>query len=87
LKESWRSNLAELKQRLVLTREEMRVIVFIVTAAALGLTARLYRDMHPPPLPKVDKKHLSSRIKASSPSPSSQPRRTKPDTEKEDQDD
>jgi hypothetical protein len=81
LKESWRSNLAALSQRLVLTREELRVIIFIVTALVLGLTARHYRDLRPPPT--VDKKHLSSRVKENSASPSSLPKRTKPDAGKQ----
>jgi len=51
----WRFD--ELKQRLVLTREEKRVIVFILAAFVLGLVAKHYRATHPRPVPYLDKKH------------------------------
>ena len=46
-----------LQERLVLTREEIRVIIFIVTATALGLTARHYRDTYSS---TPDKEHLTT---------------------------
>jgi hypothetical protein len=60
----------ELKQRLVLTREEKRVIVFILAAFVLGLAAKHYRDTHPQPVPYIDKKHPHSRGYRALPSPS-----------------
>jgi len=47
----------ELKQRLVLTREEKRVIIFILAAFVLGLVAKHYRATHPQPVPYIDKRH------------------------------
>jgi len=64
----WKFN--ELKQRLVLTREEKRVIAFILAAFVLGLAAKHYRDTHPQPAPYIDKKHPYSRGYRPSPSPS-----------------
>ncbi len=60
----------ELKQRLVLTREEKRVIVFILAAFVLGLVAKHYRDTRPQPTTTIDKKHPHSRTQGISPSPS-----------------
>jgi len=59
----------ELKQRLVLTREEKRVIVFILAAFVLGLVAKHYRVTHPQPT-TIDKKHPYSHTQGISPSPS-----------------
>jgi len=66
LKERWRSRFDALKQRFVLTREEKRVIIFIVVAFALGLTARHYRGAHSPAPDKVDNKHSYSRAQRAS---------------------
>jgi hypothetical protein len=60
----------ELKQRLVLTSEEKRVIAFILAAFVLGLAAKHYRDTHPQPPTAIDKKHPYSRSQGISPSPS-----------------
>jgi hypothetical protein len=60
----------ELKQRLVLTSEEKRVIVFILAAFVLGLAAKHYRATHPQPVPSIDKKHPHSRGYRASPFPS-----------------
>jgi hypothetical protein len=68
LKERWRSRFDALKQRFVLTREEKRVIIFIVVAFALGLTARHYRGAHSPIPDKIDNKHSYSRAQGASPS-------------------
>jgi hypothetical protein len=66
LKEHWRSSFGALKQRLVLTREEKRVIIFIVVAFVLGLTARHYRGAHSPTPAKMDNKHSYSRAQRAS---------------------
>jgi multisubunit Na+/H+ antiporter MnhC subunit len=50
-----------LRQRLVLTAEEKRVIVFVLLAFLLGLSARHYRDTHSSPPTKIDKKTLHTR--------------------------
>jgi hypothetical protein len=68
LKERWRSSFDALKQRFVLTREEKRVIIFIVVAFALGLTARHYRGAHSPAPDTVDNKHSYTRAQRVSPS-------------------
>jgi hypothetical protein len=68
LKERWRSSFDALKQRFVLTREEKRVIIFIVVAFALGLTARHYRGAHAPTPDKIDNKHSYTRAQRVSPS-------------------
>jgi hypothetical protein len=68
LKERWRSSFDALKQRFVLTREEKRVIIFIVVAFALGLTARHYRGAHSPTPNKIDNKHSYTRAQRASPS-------------------
>jgi hypothetical protein len=60
----------ELKQRLVLTAEEKRVIVFIFVAFVLGLAAKHYRAAHPQPLPDFDKKRPHSPAYGVSSSPS-----------------
>jgi len=68
LKERWRSRFDALNQRFVLTREEKRVIIFIVVAFALGLTARHYRGAHSPTPNKIDNKHSYTRAQRASPS-------------------
>jgi hypothetical protein len=68
LKERWCSSFGALKQRFVLTREEKRVIIFIVVAFALGLTARHYRGAHSPTPDKIGNKHSYSREQRASPS-------------------
>ena len=60
----------ELKQRLVLTSEEKRVIAFILAAFVLGLAAKHYRAAHPQLAPPIDKKHPHSRAYSPSSSPS-----------------
>jgi len=52
-----RWKLDELKQRLVLTSEEKRVISFVLIAFVLGLGTKCYREAHPQSVPDVDKKH------------------------------
>lgn len=49
-----------LRQRFVLTREEKRVIAFVIGALALGAATKHYRDTHPQPQQKIDKKHAVS---------------------------
>jgi hypothetical protein len=68
LKERWRSSFDVLKQRFVLTKEEKRVIIFIVVAFALGLTARHYRGAHSPTPDKIDNKHSYIRAQRAPPS-------------------
>jgi hypothetical protein len=68
LKERWCSSFDALKQRFVLTREEKRVIIFIVVAFALGLTAKHYRGAHSPTPDKIGTKHSYSRAQRASPS-------------------
>jgi hypothetical protein len=67
-----------LRQRLVLTPEEKRVIVFVLIALILGLATKHYRDTHPQAPAKIDKKHPHSSAERSplSPSSSSAKRRT-----------
>jgi len=48
LRRPW--NWSEFRQKLVLTPEEKRVIIFILTAFILGLTTKCYRDKHRPPV-------------------------------------
>jgi hypothetical protein len=47
LKLRWPWRWSELRQKLVLTPEEKRVIIFILTAFVLGLATKCYRDKHP----------------------------------------
>ena len=51
----------ELKHRFVLTPEEKRVILFVMTAFLLGLGTKCYRDTHPRPPVQMETKHLHSR--------------------------
>jgi hypothetical protein len=73
-----------LKQRLVLTREETRVIIFIGVAIVLGLTARHYRPAYSPAPDKIDKKHSYARAQnvPASRSASAKPRKKKADARK-----
>jgi hypothetical protein len=43
-------NLADLRQRFILTLQEKKVIFFVLAMFALGLAARNYRAIHPRPL-------------------------------------
>jgi hypothetical protein len=47
----------ELRQKLVLTPEEKRVIVFVIAALVLGLGTKCYRDKHPQPASHADPKY------------------------------
>jgi len=56
----------------VLTREEKRVILFVVVAFALGVATKLYRDTHPHAADKIDKpsvSHAEGGVSAPSASP------------------
>jgi hypothetical protein len=64
--------LDELRQKLVLTPEEKRVIAFVIAAFVLGLGTKCYRDKHPQPLPYIDPKHPWR--KDAMPPPSSTPK-------------
>jgi len=59
-KSVWRKRLLALQQRLVLTREEKKVIAFVLIAFLLGAATKHYRDAHPQPQQKIDKKHAAS---------------------------
>ena len=59
LPESWAW--PELRQRLVLTSEEKRVIIFIIAAVLLGAGSKCYRDSRPKAPMKIEKKHAVSR--------------------------
>jgi hypothetical protein len=82
LKERWRSSFDALKQRFVLTREEKRVIIFIVVAFALGLTARHYRGAHSPAPNKIDNKHSYTRAQRASPSSAPSRKNTRTSSQK-----
>jgi hypothetical protein len=61
-KVGWRKSLEPLRQRLILTREEKRVIIFLMAALALGFATKCYRDAHPPrPAVKIEKQHSRRR--------------------------
>jgi hypothetical protein len=47
----------ELKQRLVLTPEEKRVISFVIAAFLLGCGTKCYRDSHRHTPAVIEKKH------------------------------
>jgi hypothetical protein len=47
LKTRWRSKFEEARQRFVLTRQEKRVVIFVLAAFILGLGTKCYRDAHP----------------------------------------
>jgi hypothetical protein len=49
--------LDELRQKLILTPEEKRVIAFVVAAFVLGLGTKYYRDTHAQAPPYIDPKH------------------------------
>jgi hypothetical protein len=59
LKARDRWNWDELRNRLVLTPEEKRVISFVIAALLLGLGTKCYRDTHPQTPPAIDKKHAT----------------------------
>jgi hypothetical protein len=58
-----------LRQRFVLTREEKRVIAFVLLAFALGLAVKHYRDTHPQPVAPPSKKNYRSGLYSPSPTP------------------
>ena len=58
-----------LRQRFVLTREEKRVIAFILLAFALGLAVKHYRDTHPRPVAPPSKKNYRSGLYSPAPTP------------------
>jgi hypothetical protein len=51
---------ARMMQKFVLTPEEKRVIVFVLTAFILGLAVKHYRDTHPHPITLPSKKTYRS---------------------------
>jgi hypothetical protein len=67
--------LEELWQKLVLTREEKRVIIFILATVVLGLGTKCYRDKHPQPLPDADAKHRWREHATPAAKPSRKPRK------------
>jgi hypothetical protein len=69
----------ELRQRLVFTPEEKRVIVFVLIALILGLATKHYRDNHPQPPARIDQKHPHSRAERRPLSPSSSPAKAPPE--------
>jgi len=71
----------ELKQRLVLTTEEKRVITFVLVAFFLGLGTQWYREAHPQPAPYIDPKRPWRKDATLSPSaPKRSPRRSRKQT-------
>jgi hypothetical protein len=52
--------LARMMQKFVLTPEEKRVIIFVLTAFILGLAVKHYRDTHPHPITLPSKKTYRS---------------------------
>jgi hypothetical protein len=82
LKERWLSKFQAMRERLVLTSQEKRVVIFILVAVGLGLAVRHCRDMHSETPAKIDKKQLRARIQHRSPSSSASPKRNAPKTEK-----
>jgi len=71
LKQRWRLRFEALRQRFVLTREEKRVIAFVLLAFVLGLAVKHYRDTHPQPMTPPSKKTYHSRLYSPSPIPTS----------------
>jgi len=65
----WRERLTALRHRFVLTSEEKKVIAFVLAAFVLGLGVKYYRERHPQPPVKIDKKHPHARVQSFSPSP------------------
>ncbi|PYL08270.1 MAG: hypothetical protein DME34_05130 [Verrucomicrobia bacterium] len=53
----WPWKFGELRQKLVLTPKEKRVIIFILLVFALGLATKCYRESHRQPLQPRDSKH------------------------------
>jgi hypothetical protein len=78
LKRIWRARLETWRHRLVLTREEKRVLAFVVIAFALGLTTKHYRDNHPQVAPKIDDKTSSQQGTTKSKSSPRKPRKKSP---------
>ncbi len=62
------------RQIFVLTPEEKRTVAFILCAIVLGLAAKHYRNAHPQPPVKIDKKYSYSRAYRLSPSPTAAPK-------------
>jgi hypothetical protein len=58
----------------VLTREEKRVILFVVVAFTLGVATKLYRDTHLHAPDKIDKPSVSH-AQDDSPAPSASPKK------------
>jgi hypothetical protein len=79
LKTRWRSRFETLRQRLVLTPEEKRVIVFVFIAFILGLATKHYRDVHPQAPAKLDQKHPHSHAERGPLSPSSSSAKAPPE--------
>jgi len=71
LKGRWRLQLEALRQRFILTREEKRVVAFVLLAFVLGLAVKHYRDTHPQPVAPPSKKTYHSRLYSPSPTPTS----------------
>src|SRR5207302_11480781 len=67
----------ELRQRLVFTPEEKRVIAFVIAALLLGLGTKCYRDKHPHPTAYADPQHPSRKVTAPLDSPTPKPRRVR----------
>jgi hypothetical protein len=82
LKPIWRARFEALRDRLVLTPKERRVIAFVVTAFLLGLCAKCYRENHPQKPPQMDKKHPGKKhqtaLPSSAPSPAKMMRESRP---------
>jgi len=60
-KSVWRKRLLALQQRFVLTREEKKVIAFVLIAFVLGVATKHYRGAHPGPPPSIDERHSVGR--------------------------
>jgi hypothetical protein len=71
------------RQIFVLTPEEKRVLVFVLVAFVLGLSAKHYRDTHPQPPLSIDKKHPWRTYATTTPSPSPQKAQRKPQKKKQ----
>ncbi len=53
--------LSELRDRVVLTPEEKRVVTFIIAAFLLGVSTKCYRDARPATSIRIEKKHSTYR--------------------------
>jgi len=82
LKRIWGARFEALRNRLVLTPKERRIIAFVVTAFFVGLCAKCYRETHPQKPPKMDKKHPGQKhqtaLPSSAPSPAKMMRESRP---------